>query len=151
MYAQVTANEVTTTAGRLPGAARRLDTREWVMGLDTAPTDLQQACGWYTVTDTTRPADDATTTYDRSVTWDGTNATVTWTARPKTQAELDADTQTTNRTTIQTQAKTALANNRTYLAIATPTTAQMRAQIDALTRQHQGMIRLLLGQLDGTN
>ena len=71
--------------------------------------------------------------------------------RPKTTAELANDTQTANRATIQTQATNALANNRTYLAIATPTTAQMRAQIDALTRQHQGMIRLLLGQLDGTN
>ncbi len=150
MYAQVTDNAVTSVGG-LPNSARRLDTQEWVMGLATAPTDLQHACGWYEIVDVTRPAEDATTTYDRSVTWDGTNATVTWTARPKTQAELDADTQTTNRTTIQTQAKTALANNRTYLAIATPTTAQMRAQIDALTRQHQGMIRLLLGQLDGTN
>lgn len=56
-----------------------------------------------------------------------------------------------NKATIRQQAATALTNNRTYLAIATPTTAQMRAQIDALTRQNQGIIRLLLNQLDGTN
>lgn len=150
MYAQVTANEVTTTTGRLPGAARRLDTREWVMGLATAPTDLQQACGWYAVTDTTRPADDATTTYDRSITIQNGVPTVTWTARAKTAPELANDTANTNRATIQQQAAAALDANRTFLAIASPTNAQTLAQVKALTRQNQGIIRLLLNQLDGT-
>ena len=150
MYAQVTANEV-TTIGNLPTSARRLDTQEWVMGLATAPDTLVQACGYYPVTDVPKPADTATDTFDRSVQLVNGTPTVTWTQRPMTADELAAATATKNRATIQNQATTALANNRTYLAIATPTTAQMRAQIDALTRQHQGMIRLLLGQLDGTN
>lgn len=150
MYAQVIANEVTTT-GSLPNSARRLDTQEWVMGLATAPVDLQHACGWYEVVETARPADDATTTYDRSITIQNGTPTVTWTARPKTQAELDADTQNTNRATIQQQAATALDTNRTFLALASPTNAQTLAQVKALTRQNQGIIRLLLNQLDSTN
>lgn len=150
MYAQVTANEVTTT-GRLPASARRLDTREWVMGLDSAPTALVEACGWFEVVDTPRPADDQTTTYDRSITVVKGVPTVTWTARPKTAPELAADTQSTNRATIQQQATQALDTNRTFLALASPTNAQTLAQVKALTRQNQGLIRLLLNQLDATN
>ena len=144
-------NDTIESVGGLPRSARRLDTREWVMGLATAPDVLVQACGYFPVTDVPRPADTATDTFDRSVQLVNGTPTVVWTQRPMIADELANVTANTNRTTIQTQAKTALANNRTYLAIATPTTAQMRAQIDALTRQHQGMIRLLLGQLDGTN
>jgi hypothetical protein len=56
-----------------------------------------------------------------------------------------------NLATIQTQAATALANNRTFLGITSPTTAQAVTQVQALTHQNQGIIRLLLSQLDGTN
>lgn len=144
-------NDTIEAVGGLPRSARRLDTQEWVMGLASAPVGLQQACGWYEVVDATRPADDATTTYDRSVTWDGKTVAVTWTARPKTALELAADTANTNRATIQTQATDALAANRTFLGIASPTNAQTLAQVKALTRQNQGIIRLLLNELDGTN
>jgi hypothetical protein len=56
-----------------------------------------------------------------------------------------------NRATVESQAKTALDGNRTYLAIATPTNAQVAAQVRALTRQANGLIRLALAQFDGTN
>lgn len=151
MYAQVIANVVTATQGSLPGSARRLDTQEWVMGLATAPTDLQQACGYFPVTDVPRPADTATDTFDRSVQLVNGTPTVVWTQRPMTADELANSTAQTNRTTIQQQAKNALANNRTFLGIATPNNAQALAQIQALTRQNQGIIRLLLNQLDATN
>ena len=59
-------------------------------------------------------------------------------------------TRVANKTTIESQALTALANNKTYLGI-TPTTAQNTAQIKALTRQMNGVIRLLLNKLDGTD
>lgn len=56
-----------------------------------------------------------------------------------------------NRTTLEQQAATALANNKSFLAIATPTTAQITAQVKALTRQNNALIRLTLGRLDGTD
>ena len=45
MYAQITNNAI-TGVGRLPKSARRLDTGEWVMGLEDAPVEFQQACGF---------------------------------------------------------------------------------------------------------
>ena len=59
--------------------------------------------------------------------------------------------QETNRKTIEQQAKTALATNKTFLAITSPTNAQTLAQTKALTRQMNGVIRLLLNQLDETD
>lgn len=56
-----------------------------------------------------------------------------------------------NRTTIEQQATAALDTNRTFLAIASPTAAQNAAQAKALTRQMNGIIRLLLNRLDGTD
>jgi len=56
-----------------------------------------------------------------------------------------------NEELLRMQAEQALQNNRDFLAIATPTQAQSLAQIRALTRQSNGVIRMLLGQLDGTN
>lgn len=58
-----------------------------------------------------------------------------------------ADTTETNTADIRTKAATALTNNAAFLAIATPTAAQNAAQAKALTRQVNGLIRLLLGQL----
>jgi len=150
MYALVQSN-ATQSVGRLPASARRLDTQEWVMGLETAGATLQQACGYFPVTDVPRPADTATDTFDRSVQLVNGTPTVVWTRRPMTAQELANVTATANRATIQQQATTALDTNRTFLAIASPTNAQTLAQVKALTRQNQGIIRLLLNQLDGTN
>lgn len=57
---------------------------------------------------------------------------------------------TENEMTIRAQALAAMADNRAHLARTSPTTAQNTAQIKALSRQNNGIIRLLLGQLDGT-
>ncbi len=48
-------------------------------------------------------------------------------------------------------ARNALTANRTFLAIATPTNAQTLAQVKALTRQMDALIRLQLNHLDGTD
>lgn len=55
-----------------------------------------------------------------------------------------------NRRTLEERAQQALAVNAAYLALATPTQAQAGAQVKALTRQVQALIRLQLGQLDAT-
>lgn len=56
-----------------------------------------------------------------------------------------------NEETIRDRAAQALAANRTYIALASPSAAQNTAQIKALSRQNQSLIRLLLGLLDGTD
>jgi hypothetical protein len=52
-----------------------------------------------------------------------------------------------NEAQIRTKAQQALTTNATYLAIASPTTAQNTAQVKALAREVNGLIRLLLGAL----
>ena len=68
-----------------------------------------------------------------------------WTLTAEKQAEATA---TTNERTISQQVEAALANNATFLGLASPTTAQNAAQIKALTRQMNGLIRLVRRKLD---
>lgn len=85
----------------------------------------------------------------------GTTRTITANvAQAALQAAVDshvAVNEQANRTTLEQQAVGALDTNRTFLAIASPTNAQIVAQVKALTRQNNGFIRLILGRLDGTS
>ena len=56
-----------------------------------------------------------------------------------------------NEATIEDRLRQALDANRTYLAIATPTAAQQRAQVARLTRQNTALIRRLLRDLTDTS
>lgn len=56
-----------------------------------------------------------------------------------------------NEETLRAQALQALTTNRTFLDLASPTNAQTLAQVKALTRQSTGVIRQVLGLLDGTD
>lgn len=80
---------------------------------------------------------------------DDTTGEVLWTsiAPPAGSPEATAN---ANRITLTNQGLTALSNNATYLAIASPTTAQAVAQVAALTRQVDALIRIVLNQLDAT-
>lgn len=53
-----------------------------------------------------------------------------------------------NRTKIENRAAQALTDNATYLAIGSPSAAQNAAQVKALTRQVNGLIRATFGRLD---
>lgn len=64
--------------------------------------------------------------------------------------EWKPGTQPANAGAIRDAARNALAANRSFIA-STPTAAQTTAQVKALSRQLNGVIRLLLGQLDGTD
>lgn len=50
--------------------------------------------------------------------------------------------------TLVERAQQALDTNTTFMSIATPTQAQVLAQVRALTRENSALIRLLLRQLD---
>lgn len=56
-----------------------------------------------------------------------------------------------NDRTIRQRAQSALADNRTFLALGSPTNAQTLAQVRRLTQQNVALIRLALDQLDGTD
>jgi len=77
--------------------------------------------------------------------------------RPATEQELAVtpplplDATEVVRATLTDQATTALVNNRSFLAIASPTNAQNAAQIKALTRQMNALIRMTLNQLDASD
>lgn len=74
--------------GGLPRSARRLDNDAWVMGLASAPVAEREACGWFAITSTDRPAGTDTTTHDRSVELVDGTPTVVWTERDLTADEL---------------------------------------------------------------
>lgn len=70
----------------------------------------------------------------------------------KAQAAADlAATERTNETTIRDKATAALADNKTFLALTSPTNAQNAAQVKALTRQVNGLIRLVLRRFDAAD
>lgn len=66
-------------------------------------------------------------------------------------AEARAATERTNATTVRDKASTALADNKAFLAVASPTNAQVVAQVKALTRQNNALIRLALNRFDATD
>lgn len=53
--------------------------------------------------------------------------------------------------TLRSQSTTALETNRAFLTVPSPTQAQTLAQVRALSRQNNVIIRLLLGDLTGTD
>jgi predicted ATPase len=96
---------------------------------------------------------DITTAAISSMTWQAGYLEVTFTA-DLTPAQVEAvkrrmASRNANEETLQEQAFQALQNNRDFLAIGTPTNAQVLTQVKALTRQNNGIIRQLLGFLDG--
>lgn len=110
--------------------------------------ELAALCGFVTVVNTARPADTPTETYVRSVVRIGDVVSVVWTARLWTADELAAQQANVNGDTIRDRAALALTGNSAFLALATPTNAEAVAQIRALTRQVNGLIRLTIGHLD---
>jgi hypothetical protein len=130
MYAQIIDNSI-RALGRLPRSARRLDTGQWVMGLATASTDLQRACGWWEVVDTDPPTVTATQVAEQTVDLVAGVPTRVWSVRDKTTDELAADAEDANRVTIETVARSALASNRADITQAQNIAAQADTLLSA--------------------
>ena len=100
-----------------------------------------------------RQWDDNTSTYTE---YDPTTGALTitraYTAQETSDAQARASTATStaNLANLRAKAQNALNNNATYLAIASPTNAQAVAQIGALTRQMDAVIRILMNLLSDT-
>jgi hypothetical protein len=96
--------------------------------------------------------DDATSTYTA---WDTSGVQTTTRAytadeTAAAQAAAAAATAATTAATLHTRAANALAANTNYLGIASPTNAQVVAQVHLLTQENSALIRLVIGQLDAT-
>lgn len=77
---------------------------------------------------------------------------IAWTSKTDIDAKAaQQETLRINRLTIEDKARLALEANRTFLALSSPTNAQTLAEVKALARQNNGIIRLLLNKLDGTD
>ena len=79
--------------------------------------------------------------------------------RPQTEEEIQhqieaqaqqvvEETRETNRLILEDRASNAINNNKDFLALSAPTNAQALKQIQALTRQTNAIIRLLVRELD---
>lgn len=90
--------------------------------------------GWINVTNATPQPGLGWTTPDNGVTW----------VAPTPTSIVG------NQQALLTKAANALANNVTFLGLASPTNAQAIAQIQALTRQVNALIMLETGELSST-
>jgi len=104
--------------------------------------ELAALCGFVEVAETVPPTPTSAQVAVSTVTLPGGVPTRTWTLRPKTTAELDADKSGTNRSTLTDAARTVYVANRNFLALTTPTNAEVLAQVRRLTRTMQALIRL---------
>ncbi len=84
----------------------------------------------------------------QTITWDVQRDSVSIGTSTELSPTHPSITRLANETAMRQAASTALAANRDYLALAPATTAQALAQVKALTRQTNGLMRLLLRQLD---
>ena len=102
----------------------------------------------------TQQWDDATSTYTQ---YDPATGALTlsraYTAQETSaaQARTTDATARTNLDTIMSRMQTAISDNQAFLAIASPTNAQILARVTPLTRQIDGIMRVLGHILDNTN
>lgn len=67
------------------------------------------------------------------------------------QTTAEVPPEASNRDLLRDRARQALNRNRDYLQLASPTAAQVRDQVELLTRETSGLIRLLISALDSVD
>lgn len=100
-------------------------------------------------TNATQPTDPTPAGYTA---WDTSGNVITsralTTAEAAALANQDSDlTAMSNLSTLQSKAQTAISNNKTFLAITSPTSAEAIARVQALTRQVNALIYVFLDAL----
>lgn len=124
-------------------AAMRLDDHSFISA-PVLPKELLEEAGWFLVADVTMPAESLTHRHIvRYELVDGVPVMV-WDAVPKGTEEV-------NGGTLRQRAVDAMEDNRTFINTASPSNAQAVAQVKDLSRQMNGVIRLVLHKLDGTD
>jgi hypothetical protein len=142
MYAQINDNTIIHTRSSVPDAGSyTLDgVRQCVAPLRNATVDIQQACGWYEVTETDPPAFNPQTQVSSSTVElvDGTPTRV-WTVRDKTAEELQAMVRDANLATLSDVAvlATKIADIKTFLTDPDVVAAEAQPNATALTVQQQ--------------
>ena len=107
--------------------------------------------GWLPLIRTPRPADTATTTFDRVLTVGPTSVSEGWAERPLTAEEATTRARSTRAEAIDGRVDAALTANLAWLGrTAAPTNALVLEHIDRLTRQVNGLIRHVFDRLDST-
>lgn len=117
-------------------------TRYYIGGYDPAKPQQNRAEEWSTVTGYTAWSLAGAVTAQRALTQAEADAFA---------AEDAAALAVTNETTLRDRAAAALTANDTFLALASPTNAQTLAQVQKLTRECSGLIRLVIRALDTTD
>lgn len=69
----------------------------------------------------------------------------------KSTYDVTRDVRGENRDAILAKIRQAMAANATYIGLATPSAAQTTAQVQRLSREVNGILKLLLDDLDDTN
>lgn len=82
---------------------------------------------------------------DRNQTWDRAGNLI---FEEVVETDITAE---TNESSVSAAALAAWQANKDFLALPSPTNAQNAAQVKALTRQNNALIRLLLNRFDGTD
>jgi len=141
-----------TERGRVPDAARRVDTAQWVLGLPDAPVELQQACGWYAVVEPTAPTPSASQVVESTVQVVNGVPTKVYALRTKTADELATDTQQANRAMIESRVTTLLGQLDTIAATSgTLTAAQLSGAVRQLAVGLRAVVRLQANRLDSAD
>lgn len=128
----------------LPPSDRKLDTQEWVMGLPDATDAERESCGWFLLDETAvRPADTATTTFAARIDIIDGRPVRVWIEEAKSAIQLERERRNGTRSTLEQQARTAYTNNADWLSNGPFTSVGTIAQVQDLTRQINGVIRVL--------
>lgn len=125
MYALVRNNTILKQQTTLPESETLIsDPGTWVTGLQYKSVEVQRSTGWYEIIETTRPTNTATDTFDRTLSWNGSEVTETWVQRSKTAAELESERLAVNSIEIEQAIVNAISQLDTLIAApAVPTVA----------------------------